>query len=1030
MRRFSSILGAAFVVLIAPRLSLAQSNAGASAFFENQVRPLLAKSCFKCHSSTKQEAGLRLDSREALLKGGESGPAVVVGQPDKSLLLQAVRHQGDIKMPKGGKLKEDQIAVLARWVKMGAPWPQEMRVGGLRSGPPTAAERRFWSFQPIKNPPAPPVKDTAWPKNEVDRFILAQLEMRGIQPAKPADKRTLLRRATFDLTGLPPTPEEIGAFLKDDAPDAFTRVVDRLLASPHYGERWGRHWLDVVRYADTCGETADYPVPEAYRYRNYVIDAFNKDKPYDEFVREQIAGDILASQGPRGRCAERIIATGFIAQSRRFGYDTEAYEHLTIQDTIDTLGQAFLGLSLGCARCHDHKFDPVAMPDYYALYGIFASTRYAFPGSERLRQVRALVPLVPPDEAGPKWEQFLRQLAGAEATPKDRPPKEKLTLRPLTDLDGDFELQTPPEGGSRGFPSSPWQHRGGTNVTTAAQSPYTNLYPAGVNGINFPADLDSSLGQGFAPSLRNGPAYFNLDFRNADTKDAKGTYRIYLGHGADKSPAIEAFIGVDKVFVRNGKSIEAICDLKPGVWYNLQLALDLDAKTYSGTVGVHGDVSTFTAKAFAPSWDGRIDYLAVDGRGHLPGVKPAHDIDNIGLRTAPIPSLDPASDGVHPRPSDAQAGINPAARPNLSAMIENGPVPQAYAVVEGTPHDARIHKRGEPDRPGPVVPRRFLEILGGDQLPADAEGSGRLQLAQWLTRKDNPLIARVMVNRIWQHHFGTGLVATPNDFGTRGSRPTHPELLDWLASRFIESGWSIKAMHRLIMLSRTYQQLSAIPDCGLRIADSSNPQSAIRNPQSTDPGNNLLSHFSRHRLDAESIRDSMLLLGGNLDRSMGGRHPFPPVQECKFTQHAPFNAVYPTNRRSVYLMTQRIKRHPFLALFDGADTNASTATRVSTTVPTQALFLMNDPFVHEQAATFARRLLAARADDASRMELAFVMALTRPPSTEETREALDFLTRYRRQSEVARIPAEQHDAQAWAAFAWTLLARNEFLFVD
>jgi hypothetical protein len=624
-------------VLAVSPAAVAQPSPDAAAFFENQVRPLLVKTCHKCHGPKKQESGLRLDSRERVVKGGDRGPAIIPGESDKSLLLKVVRHQGDVKMPPGGKLKDEQIAILARWVQMGAPWPQEVKVGGLRSGPPSAEERRFWSFQPIQNPPAPRVKDSTWPRNDVDRFLLAALEARGLRTVQPADRRTLIRRATFDLTGLPPTPAEIDAFLQDDSPDAFARVVDRLLASPHYGERWGRHWLDVVRYADTCGETADYPVPEAYRYRNYVIDAFNRDRPYDEFVREQVAGDVLARQGPRDKYAERVIATGFLAQSRRFGYDTEAYEHLTIQDTIDTLGQAFLGLSLGCARCHDHKFDPVAMPDYYALYGIFASARYAFPGSERLQQVRAMVPLVPPDEAAPKWESFLRDLANAGLPSKDRPPTQKFTLRPLTDLDGDFELQTPPEGGSRGFPSSPWQHGGGTNVTNAAQSPYTNLYPSGVNGINFPpspyplpreggegrvrgADADSSLGQGFAPSLRNGPAYFNLDFRNADSKNAKGTYRIYLGRGADKSPAVEVFVGIDKLFVRNGDRIEPIHDLKPGVWYNLQLALDLDARSYSGAVGVPGDVKAFTGKAFAPGWDGRIDYVAVDGRGHLPGI--------------------------------------------------------------------------------------------------------------------------------------------------------------------------------------------------------------------------------------------------------------------------------------------------------------------------------------------------------------------------------------------------------------------------
>jgi cytochrome c553 len=715
------------------------------AAFEKEVRPLLVEKCARCHGPKKQESGLRLDSRDALMRGGESGPAIVPGQPEKSLLLRAVRHQGDLQMPPSGKLKDVEITALSRWIETGAVWPKDSTAIKTRSGEITAEERRFWSFQPVRWPKVP---DIARPEidNPIDRFILARLAERGLKPVQPADRRTLIRRATFDLTGLPPTPDEVEAFIKDAAPDAFAKVVERLLASPAYGERWGRHWLDVVRYADTAGETADYPVPEAYRYRNYVIDAFNQDRPYDGFIREQIAGDILAKNGPPEKSAERIIATGYIALSRRFGFDPENYHHLTIQDTIDNLGQAVMGLSLGCARCHHHKFDPVSMSDYYALYGIFASTRYAFPGSEEKHRPRDFVPLA-------------------------------------------------------------------------------------------------------------------------------------------------------------GKEL-------------------------------------------------------------------------------------------------------------------------AYAVSEDKPRNARIQKRGEPKTPGDEVPRRFLEIMGSDVLPKGATGSGRLQLAEWLTRPENPLTARVMVNRIWQWHFGSGLVATENDFGTRGKLPTHPELLDWLAREFMGepgtkvpgpgSPWSIKKMHRLIMLSAAYQWSSA--------GDS--------RTMSIDPESELLWRFPRRRLDAEAIRDAMLHLGGNLDRSRGGAHPFPPVDKWGFTQHAPFSAVYDTNRRSVYLMSQRLRRHPFLALFDGADTNASTPKRTTTTVPTQALFLMNDPFVHAQSEGLARRLLASADSDAARLKLAYRLAYGREPDADETQRGLTFLSRYREALQAARVPAGQHDVMAWAAHARTLLASNEFLFVD
>ncbi|MEI7685601.1 MAG: PSD1 and planctomycete cytochrome C domain-containing protein [Planctomycetota bacterium] len=734
---------------------VARADQASDAFFENQVRPILAKSCQKCHGAKKQNGSLRLDSRMDVLRGGDQGPSVVVGDPKKSLLIQALSHQNDLRMPPKQKLSEEQIAVLVKWVQMGAPWPAESQAPAtIRSGPVSDADRAFWSFRPVVELPPPPVRDAAWVRNDIDRFILAKLEAKGLKPAPDADRRTLIRRATFDLIGLPPTPEDVNAFLADESPDAYAKLVERLLASKHYGERWGRHWLDVVRYADTAGETADYPAPQAYLYRNYVIDAFNADKPYDEFVREQIAGDRLAAQGPREKYAERVIATGYLAISRRFGFNPEKDFHLTIQDTIDTMGQSFLGMSLGCARCHDHKFDAVMRDDYYALYGIFESSRYAVPGSESKPRPADMVPLLPPEEM---------QKLKAEA----------------------------------------------------------------------------------------------------DAKKAKAE-----------------------------------------------------------------------------------------------------------------------------------------------------PVAVAYAVAEGKPHNARIHKRGEPRDLGEEAPRRFLTVLGGDQLPKDEAGSGRLALAEWIARPQNPLTARVMVNRIWQHHFENGIVGTPNDFGVRGQRPTHPELLDYLAAKFQANGWSIKAMHRLIVLLRTYQ-LSGAADTRL---------------VSADPNNSLLGRSPLRRLEAEAIRDAMLAISGKLDPSMGGPHPFPPSEKWGFSQHAPFAAVYETNRRSVYLMTQRLKRHPFLALFDGADTNASTPQRVPTTVPKQTLFLMNDPFVHEQAAAFAARIAGTTKDERERIRVAYEMALARPPLPAEYEDVGRFFQEYRAQRK--GVPAQVVEGESLAALARTLFARNEFLFVQ
>ena len=384
----------------------AQGDATGLAFFENRVRPVFVEHCYSCHSAEAKtvKGAFKLDTREDFLKGGTDGVVVVAGQPEQSRLIQAVRQDDpDLQMPpkKSGakKLPEAAIADLVQWVKVGAPYPET-------PASRKAAAPRLWSLEPVKDPAPPAVKHKAWPATSVDAFILAKLEEHSLQPAAPADQRTLIRRATFDLTGLPPTPEEVDVFLADRSTKAFAKVVERLLNSPRYGEHWGRHWLDVVRYADTAGDTADYPLPEAWRYRNYVIDSFNADKPYDEFLREQIAGDILAKQGSRDRYAERVVATGYLALSRRFGFDSENYHHLTIQDTIDTLGQSVLGLTMGCARCHDHKFDPLSTQDYYGLYGIFASTRFSFPGSEQKGRFRAMVPLVPVEESQSKWREF------------------------------------------------------------------------------------------------------------------------------------------------------------------------------------------------------------------------------------------------------------------------------------------------------------------------------------------------------------------------------------------------------------------------------------------------------------------------------------------------------------------------------------------------------------------------------------------------------------------------------------------------
>jgi hypothetical protein len=774
-------------------------------FFEKRIRPVLRERCQACHGDRAGEAkgGLRLDSRAALLRGGDSGPAVVPGDPERSRLIAAIRYlDADLRMPPKVKfrLSASEVADFEHWVRKGAPDPREDgATAPSRNGPDLAAARRFWSFQALAEPPLPAVGAKDWPRNSVDHFILARLEERGLRPVADADRRRLIRRATFDLTGLPPEPEEIDDFLADGSSGAFSRVVDRLLASPRYGERWGRHWLDLVRYADTAGDNSDFPIPPAYRYRDYVIRSFNEDKPYARFLREQVAGDLLPAGGPEER-RDQIVATGFIALARRFGTLVIDYNpHQIIEDTLDTLGRSVLGLTLGCARCHDHKFDPVTQEDYYALYGIFESTRYPFPGLEEVKIPRDFHPLLPPEEVEAILKPFQARLAPLEAEVKRLEEEKSLLLRKAAE--------------------------GGVEASEAAR-----------------------------------------------------------------------------------------------------------------------------------------------------------------------------------RLKDVEQRIGQAKRKRDDVARDPPPVEVAYAVAEGEKTgNARVQVRGDPGNLGAEVPRRFLAVLGGNPLPADEKGSGRLQLADWLTDPANPLTPRVMVNRIWQHHFGRGLVGTPSDFGTRGQPPTHPELLDHLARRFLESGGSVKAMHRLLMLSRTYQ-LSSRDDAAAAAAD---------------PGNELRWRFGRRRLDAEEIRDAMLRVAGALDLRMGGPHPFPPQRTWEFSQHRPFVAVYDGPRRSVYLMTQRFRRHPFFAIFDGPDTNATTPQRSVSVTALQALFMMNDPFVREQAGRFAARVLAAGQSEQDRIERAYLLAFGRPPSEEDRRAGERFLRQ-----------AGNGSPDAWTRYAQALLSLNEFITLD
>ena len=695
-----------------------------------------------------------------------------------------------------------------------------------------------WALQPLTDPAPPEVRNTDWVRSPLDRFILARLEAVGLEPAPAAAPAAALRRLSQVLTGLPPSLDEIEWMADeldrrpDALPEALLAAADRYLASSHYGERWGRHWLDVVRYADTAGESSDYPIPQAYLYRDYVIDAFNRDTPYDQFLREQIAGDLLPAANEETR-QRQVVATGFIAQARRFSVDPDTAMHQTIEDTIDTLGRATMGLSLGCARCHDHKFDPVSMRDYYALYGVFQSTRYPFPGSENKKRQRDLVPLVSATEYAAVMAPFQEEMAA---------------------IDADLEA------------------------------------------LQIERQAARDKAEGRTPAVE--PKRTQLEL-------------------------LEAFRGI---------------------------------------------------------------------------------------------------------------------RAQRDALQDRLPeVPMAYAVAEGKPASARIQKRGEPFNLGEEVPRGFLPALGGGPFAEGEAGSGRRPLAEAVASAKNPLTARVMVNRIWQHHFGKGLVQTPNDFGAMGRRPTHPELLDWLASRFIEDGWSVKKLQRRLIASATWQQgvqpalAGEVGEAGAGDQEAkatTDDGTAAGRAGLVDPANDLLWSFPRLRLDAESIRDALLSASGRLVRGSGGPHPFPPMKTWNWTQHSPFTAVYPTRHRSVYVMQQRIRRHPFFAVFDGADTNSSTGARMITTTPLQALFVMNDPFAHEQAEALAQRVAAAFPGNmVARISLAHKLLYGREATAAETSEAVVYLAGFR-----ARLPTEQtpteREASAWTSYARALMGANEFIFLD
>ncbi len=1058
--------------------------------FEKKILPVLEQKCFSCHSAKaeKLKGNLHLDRRDGLLRGGDLGPAAVPGDSEKSLLVRALRYSDeDLKMPPKGRLPREVVADFEAWVRAGAPYPAAKAAEAKEGAIDVAAARKLWAYRAPAAPPLPEVRLKEWPANEIDRFILAGLEAKGLAPAPPADPRTLLRRVTFDLIGLPPAPEEVEAFLADGSPEAFAKVVDRLLASPRYGERWGRHWLDVARYTDSFdsrGMGGEADVPEAWRYRDWVVDAFNRDLPYDEFVRLQVAGDLLP--GPAGFSAEGIVATGVMALGNWPVGDADKEKMITdiVDDQIDLVGRAFLGLTLACARCHDHKFDPDSTEDYTGLAGIFFSSRILpGPGAKTAGSPVLRIPLAPPAEVDarrrreaeiaalekrveqaandayvalarallPRAAELLRAAKGKAKAPEGL----ELPLKGWVDYlgTGDLGLMTFPVRDVRGVKGiHAWKNARDADTPNALAS--TNEATVEFGTIKMPPKsvaIHPSPGAGVAVAWRSpiaGAVRVRGRVVDADAVCGDGVdwtlshAEVELARGAFGNGGSQA-VPEKALDVRAGDLVqlavlpkrEYTCDTtmveleieeRDGARRAWNLARDvvpdfLEDGRGNPHADSHGneDVWCFIDLARRPKSGGQppdsalARFLAGGDAEEVGKALLAADAEFQELLKKPAGKEPPRLKGPNarlyndltdpkgpfwaglkkddaPLPTEARAELARMRR-ELAELRRAlpPPIPQGHGLQEGgTPNspyagigDARIHIRGRYDRLGPSVPRRFPRVLAGDAPAGALQGSGRLELARWLSSPENPLLARVMANRLWQHHFGEGIVRTPNNYGKLGIPPTHPELLDHLAVEFVKSGWSVKAMHRKILLSAAYRQSSAPPAATLQ----------------ADPGNLLFGRQNRRRLEAEALRDSLLAAAGRLDPKRGGR--------------AVADLANP--RRTIYLATVRSDRNNFRSLFDAADPAAIVERRTEATVAAQALFLLNHPFALAQAKALAERAAGRPGDDRAKLDWLYALLYARPPVDREVELALAALAR-----------------GGWEPLVQVLLMANGFMYVD
>ena len=1037
-----------------------------SDFFEKSIRPLLLTKCAACHAGSNAASGLKLESRESLVKGGTRGPAMVPGKPEESLLVRAVRHmEGNLKMPPGLKLPDSEAALLAQWIAMGAPW-------GTTPDAKGGAEK-FWSLSPPADPAPPAVKNTAWLKNPIDSFILHKLEEKGITPARPADKRTLLRRATYDLIGLPPTPEELHAFLNEDSPGAFVKVLDRLLASPRYGERWGRHWLDVARYADSNGLDENLVYRNAYRYRDYVIQSFNRDKPYDQFVQEQLAGDLLPGTDDLKTTFERWTATGFLSLGAKMlaEDDPVKMEMDIIDEQVDTVSRTFMGLTVGCARCHDHKFDPIPQDDYYSLAGIFKSTKTM----ENFKVVA-------------KWHEHVlasksdrdrleAHLARIEAQSKKidkiaKAENETLTVAAKQRV-GAYLLaahevrQTPAVQPLPSGATVSWEreavdfHQGNIsrtldktkpNVPKDTKGPYFAEYKVSPsNAGEYQIELlDMARGSGTADlwiagvlvKLGEAPVQNREASPDAGGWSPLGIFHLEAGENVLRFQHKSRFpyfarirvapnpLPPGSVIPRTIVQIARRHDVNPRFLQQMVDHLERSKGASASALyafenfGLDGSPSAWTspvAKLFEGlSANTREEVAAHYQRLCLRAMEEKAAADDPGL--AALRELLTEKFGPFRAPADARDDYPAQAQQDIARLeeerkkleAETPEFPQAMGVRDSAKiEDLRLHIRGSHWTLGASVPRRFLRaIAGDDRKPIGPDSSGRLELAQWITSKDHPLTARVMANRIWRWHFGRGIVPSTDNFGRLGEKPVNQPLLDWLAHRFVEQNWSIKAMHKLIMLSNTYQMSSAYDAQAFQ----------------ADPENSLLWRFNRRRLEAEAIRDAVISVSGDLKSVDGGTILTYKDRQYVANTSRRGGVDYDRNIRAVYLPVVRSSMYDVFAAFDLPDPSTPQGDRDATIVAPQALFMLNGSIVLSGSRKMADALLALPdADDAGRVRHAYERALSRPPTPREIDQAMTFIAGIEK-----ALPADAKDrrALAWQSFCKSLIASNEFIYLN